>query len=797
MKTYASHMFSGSILSLFLTLPSLAFAQQNDRSTGPENRAVRPPAFNQPWTTYNTALTSTAGSPIALATGDTDGDGDLDVVAARAYAEGGFVYLRNDRKGSLAKPVSYAGTGKASGIVMADFNGDGDLDVAVTDSDALTTGNTMSIYPGNGDGTFGVRQPYSVGSGSLVPVGIAAADFDADGDIDLAVAAYGYVGAGKTAVLLKNNGNGTFASPLPFTTASAPYDIAAGDVTGDGRPDLVIAHTLYTVSVLPNNGAGGFGPAITYKNLGDNFAGPAFPTVALGDVDRDGDVDIVYGNTRTWESDGITGHAVQLRNNGTGTFTRAANIPFVFYSSGPTDLALADLNGDGAVDLLATSYGARVGDGVFVMLNNGSGGFGPASLYPGGQATIALAAADLDGDSKMDFLTADSYSNAVSIHLNPGNGIFGTLPSDFIGFLQVYQDAADVDGDGDLDLFTSGPHPSASSGFVLYNDGAGGFQTQTLINNGFDGVTAGVLRDLNGDGKVDLLFNNANTSSQYDFFTALNNGNGTFGSVTRWVVRSAGWGQVDAFDLDNDGDLDVVDMEAEGAPNIPDVRFFIALNNGDGTFQTPYSYDLLPRRPGYVVGGDFNHDAKIDLAMSDPGAYGFDSSVFIVLGHGDGTFEPPIVYTVGRGPANLATADLDGDGNLDLATGNTGYNNEGAESLSLLFGTGSGTFNRITTLYAPLSKDLLGINGLAVGDVDGDADLDLMLTGVSNDISFYLNNGRGKFTFPYRLGAAANARGQIYADFTGDGINDIAVLMSYPPVGADSGESILPGKRIR
>ncbi|MDQ3198835.1 MAG: VCBS repeat-containing protein, partial [Verrucomicrobiota bacterium] len=594
-----------NIFLLLLALAPLAMAQQVDRWKAPiEAESViawraeapaakaRPLPFSAPWMTYNTGLISTAGSPIALATGDADGDGDIDVVAARAYAEGGFVYLRNDRKGSLAQPVSYAGTGKASGIVMADLDNDGDLDVAVTDSDGTATGNTVSVYLGNGNGTFGARQPWSVGSGTVVPLGIAAADFDADGDVDLAVAAHGYVGGGSTAVLLFNNGNAIFAAPVTFPATASPSDIAAGDVNGDGRPDLVIAHELYTVSVLLNNGAGGFGPAVLYKNLGGNNAGPLFPTIALGDLDKDGDLDIVYGNTRTWDDTAITGRAVQLRNNGTGAFTRGADIPFQFYSSGPTDVALADLNGDGAADLLATSYTARVNDGVWVVLNNGTGGFGPAALYPGGQATIALAAADMNGDNVADILTADSYSNAVTVRFNPGTGFFPILPSYFVGYLQGFQDAADVDGDGDLDLFTTGPNYIQGGGFILYNSGAGGFLQHTVLSNGVDGLTAGVLRDLNGDGKVDLLFNNANTSSQYDFFTALNNGDGTFGAIKRSVVRSAGWGQIDAFDLDNDGDLDVVDMENLGAPGIPNGRFFIALNNGDGTFQTPYSYDL-------------------------------------------------------------------------------------------------------------------------------------------------------------------------------------------------------------
>jgi hypothetical protein len=748
--------------------------------------------FQAPWLTFNSSVQPSSGSPVALATGDVDGDGDIDVVAAQAYAVGGFALLRNEGEGRLAQPVSYPGGGRAADIVLVDLNGDGTLDVAVSDSDAVSVGNTISVYLGNGDGTFGARQVTSVGAGVVVPVGIAAADFDNDGAVDLAVAAYGQAGGGRTVWLLHNIGNGTFALPTSVTVAQGPFAVAAGDLNGDGRPDLVIAHKEYRATVLLNNGVGGFAAPVEYANLhlGTLWAGPLFPCVTLADVDRDGLLDILYGNTRTW--DGTTGQVIQLRNNGNGSFTRGADIPMVFYTAGPTGLATADLNGDGAPDILAASYDQRATDGVCVILNNGNGTFAPAVLYPAGQSTIDVAAADMNGDGTADILTADDYSNAVSVRYNPGNGIFPRVPEEYVGAFQFYQDAADIDGDSDIDIFTSGPRPSHDGGAIMRNDGTGHF-TRTAVSNGFDGVASGVLRDLNGDGKPDLLFNNANTSSQYDFFTALNDGTGSFGPIQRWEVHSAGWGGIDAFDIDNDGDLDVIDCEALGAPGIPDGRFFIALNNGNGTFQQPYAYSLLPRRPDAVVGGDFNHDGNIDLAFANHGAYGFDTSVFIVLGNGNGTFQAPMVYTVGRGPLYIVTADFDRDGNLDIATLNTGYNGEGAESLTLLFGTGTGSFNRLNTQYAPFSPDLLGATGFAVGDVDGDGDLDLLATGESNDVSLFLNDGAGSFGFPYRTGITGGAHAVLYRDFTGDGVADLAVLTSPPPAGFDGGIAIVRG----
>lgn len=797
MRNYSSPALLS--VALALVLPSLSQGAGKDRSArfvpsppalDAANVATPEPRFDVPWLAFNTSVAANTGSPVGLATGDIDRDGDLDAVAPRNYTGGGgFVFLRNEGNGRFTQPVTFAGASRAAGIALVDLNGDGKLDVALSDGDGLSIGNSMSIYLGNGDGTFGPRQVVSLGSGRIAPVGIATTDVDADGDVDLAVACDA-VGAVK---LLRNNGNGTFAAPVSFAVGLYPEDIAAGDLNGDGRPDLVVAHQEYRVSVLMNNGSGGFNPATGYDNLnlGTNWAGPLFPSVALSDVDRDGKLDVLYGSTRTW--DGDTGQIIQLRNSGGGTLARSANIPLVWYTAGPTDIVAADMNADGAPDILAASYSGRANDGFCVIMNNGTGNFGPATLYPAAQSTIALAAVDVNGDAKLDVLTADDYSDALTVHYNPGNGVFRVIPQDFAGSAQSSQDAGDIDGDGDLDMFTSGPLASADEGAVMRNNGSGRFTSRTVINNGFDGVATGVLRDLNGDGKPDLLFNNANTAPRSDFFTALNDGHGNFGPITRWLVGSAGWGAIDAFDIDNDGDLDVIDCEALGAPGIPNGRFFIAINNGNGTFQTPYAYDQLPRRPDAVVAGDFNHDGKLDLAFANQGAYGFDDGLFIVPGNGNGTFQAPLIYTAGRGPARIATTDFNGDGHLDIATLNSGYNNEGDETLSVFLGVGNGGFNLASTQYAPYSPDLLGATGLAAGDVDGDGDIDILTTGASNDVAMFLNDGAGSFNFPYRMGTIAGAHALIYRDFTGDSVADLAVLTSPPPIGFDGGIAVIRG----
>jgi hypothetical protein len=700
------------------------------------------PPFAAPWLAFNTTAGSGTGDPLALAVGDFTGDGLPDVVAAQGRSATGFVLMANDGEGRLVRRAAFASPDEAADVVAADFDGDGALDVALSNSDGLTGGTGVSLFLGAGDGTFEPRRDLPTGAGSEVPVGLAAADFDGDGALDLAVAAYGFNGQGSTVRLLRGDGAGGFAAP------------------------------------------------VAYQDVPEGSTGSAFATIALADVEGDGDLDVFYSNTRT--SEGSSGAVGLLRNDGAGVLGDPSSVALPLFSAGATALATADLDGDGDPDLVANQYSARTTDGLVVALNDGTGAFGAAVLYKGGQSTFDVAAADMDGDGDADLLSSDDYSRAVTVRYNPGGGVFPALPADYAEFLQSYADAADVDGDGDLDAFTSGIGVAYTQGAVMRNGGTGRF-ARTGYQNGIDGVAFGVLRDLDGDGWVDLLFNNPNTASQSDFFTALNNGDGTFPAPTRWVVQAAGWGHVDAVDLDGDGDLDVVDMEALGAPDLPPGRFFIALNNGDGTFQTPAVYDDLPGRPFDVAPGDYDEDGDVDLAMTRPGAFGFDDQVMVVLGNGDGTFGPPTAYTVGRGPKEMVAADLDGDGHLDLATGNTGYDNEGVETMTVLFGTGAGAFTRLVTYPAPFSSDLLGITGIEAGDVDGDGAPDLLLTGVSNDVTLYLNNGTGRFEVPYRLGLGADASSPVYRDFTGDGRPDVLALTGLPLYGLDVAVSVLPG----
>lgn len=360
-------------------------------------------------------------------------------------------------------------------------------------------------------------------------------------------------------------------------------------------------------------------------------------------------------------------------------------------------------------------------------------------------------------------------------------------------------DVGDVDDDGDLDVFT-GSEPTGFPGALLRNNGDGSFEPPVVYSHSTTfgrGVSRPKLRDLDGDGDLDLLYNGAHTDFQegYNFYTAMNDGAGNFGPITQWVINTCGNGDVDAFDLDADGDLDVVNCEELACAGGGDSanRLFISLNHGDGTFAPHYTVQI-GTGPHALTGGDLNHDGHVDLVTTHWMPYGARDFINVHIGNGDGTFQEEIVYEVGQGPRWITQDDFNGDGHTDLATGNSGADNEGRETMTVLFGTGSGTFRGRTDYYLPFSPDLIGATGLTSGDVDQDGDVDILAVTVANGMAVYENDGAGGFTFRIRYGLSWSPWSLVYADFDGDGIKDVGTLTTdVLGLGLSAALTLLPG----
>ena len=322
-----------------------------------------------------------------------------------------------------AVPVA---TGGPYSVAVADVDNDGDLDLL----SANQSGRTVSVRLNDGVGQFNGATNVIL-SGSILHV--IPADVDGDGDLDLIAA-----GTFNAVLISRNNGTGTFGSPTSVSVGDRPFRVAAADVDGDGDLDLLSANAIgHTISVRLNNGAGAFSGTTEVPVNG------APSGVTAADVDSDGDLDLLSANSTS---------TVSLRlNDGTGSFSGTTEVPVV---GSPTTVTAADMDGDGDLDLLTSNE-----DGAFntvsLRLNNGAGVFSGTTNVPVGSGPSGLAVGDIDGDGDLDLLVANRYDNTLSVRFNNGSGTFSGPANQSIGLGPFDLAVGDFDGDGDLDVVTA------------------------------------------------------------------------------------------------------------------------------------------------------------------------------------------------------------------------------------------------------------------------------------------------------------------------------------------------------
>jgi hypothetical protein len=281
------------------------------------------------------------------------------------------------------------------------------------------------------------------------------------------------------------------------------------------------------------------------------------------------------------------------------------------------------------------------------------------------------------------------------------------------------------------------------------------------------------VADFNGDGNLD--FANLNIG---ELEITLGHGDGTF-EVDSFVFENIGCdgGGLVTGDFNGDG---IVDLAATCGTTTT-----VALGKGDGTFQTAF-FTATSTSNNTLAAGDFNHDGKMDLVLGGVGANNV-GEITVLLGKGDGTFEAPRYIPVNHsnqwGVTFVTTADINRDGNLDLAviSGNSGIDHE----LFILLGKGDGSFQVLPRLKGQVQYTL------ALGDFNGDGNLDLAIP-FANKVFISLGNGDGTFGTPtgYKT-AGSGFSGIQLGDFDGDGILDIAVSANEYP--GDSVISLLRG----
>ncbi len=398
-------------------------------------------------------------------------------------------------------------------------------------------------------------------------------------------------------------------------------------------------------------------------------------------------------------------------------------------------------------------HGARPMDGnpLFLpVVTYDSGGFGAQSVAVG----------DLNGDGNQDAVVVNGYSSFVSVMLGNGDGTFqpgvlywtGGLTGGVGDPAEPGIAIMDLNGDGKPDLLVSNPcgyyncaiSPTEEGTVgVLLGNGDGTFQPAVTYGTGGVGAAGIAVADVNGDGKPDLLVINPcgpgwcpyNYPTEGTVGVLLGNGDGTFQPAVTYP--SGGIGSVWA------AGIAVADLIGNGKPDVVVANncFYcggsvtVLLGNGDGTFQPAVSYDS-GGQPNAVAVADVNGDGKPDLVVANTG------NVAVLLGNGDGTFQPAVTYGAGGSGLWVGVADVNGDGKPDLVLANSG-----STTVSVLLGNGDGTFQTAVSYGAG------GTNAMwaAVADVNGDGRPDVLVADLCP------SRGCGSYEFDGLLGVLLNA----------------------------------------
>jgi hypothetical protein len=544
-------------------------------------------------------LALSASSADSLLLVDLNGDGREDLVASTLPWESGELQV------ALALPDGWFAPGETyapthpGALVASDLDGDGDVDLHVSGSASST------LLANDGTGHFTVRPPVAsgYGEGSLV----IRRDLDGDGAED-EVRVWGM----SVQVRLATS---PFVQSFPDSFSNV-WTVRAADLTGDGRPEIVVTYTqsFEPVGVLLNAGDGTFTsvryPYDLYSNVDD---------LELGDVDADGDVDVVL-----MVHDGLA----VARNDGAGALGDLETYPIPAGASvfPRYDLLLADLDADGDRDAL-------MGDatGIAIAGNAGDGTFEEWRHLRTGQAR-GLAAADVDRDGRLDLLGADAMVRGVAVSLGRGYGAFAG-PEVRTDVAARELAVADVDRDGREDLVALDlPVDAYLATLTVLRSGTTAPPARHVVAAG--SVAAG---DLNGDGAPDLVLGGAAAAIMPNL------GDGTFGDPA--TLAGLG-GALSVADLTGDGVLDLLAVDQQGFDDV----LRVAVGRGDGTFEPALATTLLPRAfLSAASAGDVDGDGRADVVVAGEDA---DSRVRVYRSNGDGTLADPIERVVGASSAS-------------------------------------------------------------------------------------------------------------------------------------------------
>jgi hypothetical protein len=649
--------------------------------------------FDGAWSTNRTAG-SGVGAIRALALGDIDGDGNLDIVTASlSDSDAGYelIVWENPYSSSDTNPFdepwtahNVVSTVDLHAVAVADLNQDGKVDIAAGD-----TSDQVRVWSNDGAWSFTLQATLTA-DGDVDA--LVAVDLDGDGVLDL-VSGGPVEGSGTHELIVWQNNTGwSFTGHDAGDTADTINGLAAADLNHDGYAEVVSVTDTgedNEVIVWENDADATFDWSFTQVDVGAETQ--TVEAVAVADFDEDGDVDLAIGRA----SDGSTGYEVTLWQNvlvhrsmpfgspGTGAGASTDNV---------NSVEIGDLDGDGDPDIFSGSQSGEDYE-LIVWQNDGTPFSGSwtsndAGTTPG--TTNAVALGDLDNDGDLDAAAGSVATTGSELFVleNDGAPFSGLWTSNAVTDTDTIHDLvfADLDGDGYLDVVSGGKQRDA--GVVAWRNDttpfSGSWDSISVGEDDTDTVRGVAVGDLNADGHPDIV-----AASIQGFTTTViawqNDGTPFSGSwvsntlaVTGDIMNATVLG-----DLDGDGDLDLATESMAGSQ----AGLYIWENDGtpfDGVWTT--SVLVAANVSNDVVLGDLDWDGDLDVV----GASSLDISVW----ENDGTpftgsWTRDGAYLVGVAVNSLAVGDLDHDGDLDIVSGSQAgaayevmaWRNEGGSAL--------------------------------------------------------------------------------------------------------------------
>lgn len=736
----------------------------------------------------------TATSPEAVVLTDLDGDGKPDMVTANSSGSNISIFKNTSTNGTavFAAKTDISGGTAPWGIAAGDLNSDGKPDIAITN---LAASPKVSVFLNTSTGgiiSFAARVEFTAGS---TPRGIEINDIDGDGKPDIV---FTNNGASSFSVLQNTTSGGTvsFAPKVDFTTGSSPYNITARDIDGDGKTDIAVSNQFSNnISVFRNTSTVG---TISFAAKADFSTANNPRGIACGDIDGDGKTDIATGNF------GSSNLSV-LRNTSTiGTIAFAPKVDFALAPLAQTEqIAIGDLNGDGKPDIVVPDpYSGNLHVNVFRNTSvSGTVNFAARVFYSTGSFSGPknIAIGDVDGDGRADMEVVCTGNNKISIFRNiappvvnsfspvtavAGSSVtisgynFRNTPAENIVFFGGSK--ATVTASNNTSLTVTVPNGSthlpvsvtadgltghAKLPFILSFSGgdsiiANSFAARKIFDWGNNGANA-CIADFDGDGKNDVATPTTSSTNISIFRNTSTIGNINFASgvtVTNFSQIAA----LTAGDLNGDGKPELI--AADGSGNSISIYRNTSVAGSISFITTATgAYVSAEATNAYIT--DLNDDGRPDIVADTKGYIAIipnTSTSTSTLSFGTVQLIPMVDYQ-----DKIAVADFDGDGKVDIVSGQSYMRNTGINGVI--------SFTPLTNFATLNAHDYY-----VTADFNSDGKPDIAeLNANLRRVRFYSNSSSvGNISFA--LQAATYTTGMYpqrlsAGDLNGDGKPDIAV----------------------